>query len=78
MLKERNIQEEWVWRTLDNPEREEVWMDNNVHYFKTIPEHGGRFLHVVVNSHVSPKKVVTVFFDRKVRRQNETKSGQRK
>lgn len=42
--------------------------DNNTHYFKSIAEHGGRVLHVVVNPHVLPKKVVTFFFDRGARR----------
>ena len=68
MLKERNILEEWVWRTINNPDREDTGVDNNIHYYKDIPEHGGRILHVVVNPHVLPKKVVTVFFDRRARR----------
>jgi len=68
MLKERNIPEEWVWRTLNKPDWENAGEDNNIHYFKSITEHEGRILHVVVNPHVSPKKVVTVFFDRKARR----------
>jgi hypothetical protein len=69
MLKERGIPEEWVWRTLSHPDRQEVGIDNNIHYFKSIPEYGERFLHIVVNPNVSPKKVITVFFDRRVRRQ---------
>jgi hypothetical protein len=69
MLKEREIPEEWVWRTIDKPEWENIGKDNNIHYFKSITEHGGRILHVVVNPHVLPKKIVTVFFDRKARRQ---------
>jgi hypothetical protein len=69
MLKEREIPEEWVWRTINNSDREKAGEDNNMHYFKSIIEHDGRILHVVVNPHVSPKKVVTVFFDRKARRQ---------
>jgi hypothetical protein len=69
MLKERNIPEEWVLRTIDKPDWENIGDDNNIHYFKGIAEHKGRILHVVVNQHVSPKKVVTVFFDRKARRQ---------
>lgn len=69
MLKERNILEEWVWQTLNNPERKGTGTDNNIHYFKSIPEHGERVLHVVVNPLVPPKKIVTVFFDRKARRQ---------
>lgn len=68
MLKERNIPEEWVLRTINNADWENIGKDNNVHYLKSITEHGGRILHVVVNPHVSPKKVVTVFFDRKARR----------
>ncbi len=69
MLKERNILEEWVWQTLTNPERERIGMDNNTHYFKAINECEGRMLHVVVNHHVSPKRVITVFFNRKAGRQ---------
>lgn len=68
MLKERNIPEEWVRRTLDKPDWENIGEDNNIHYFKSIIEHEGRILHIVVNPHVLPKKVVTVFFDRKARR----------
>jgi len=65
---ERNILEEWVWLTINNPDREEKGVDNNTHYFKSISEHEERILHVVVNPHVSPRKVITVFFDRRARR----------
>ncbi|MBI5195290.1 MAG: DUF4258 domain-containing protein [Nitrospirae bacterium] len=68
MLKEREIPEEWVRRTINKADWENKGVDNNTHYFKRIDEHEGRVLHVVVNPHVSPKKVVTVFFDRKARR----------
>ncbi len=68
MLKERKIPEEWVWLTLDKPDWETREEDKNIHYFKSIPEYGERILHVVVNPQVSPRKVVTVFFDRKARR----------
>lgn len=69
MLRERDIPEDWVWETLDAPDRENVGADNNTHYFKSIEEYGGRFLHVVVNPRVSPKRIITVFFDRKARRE---------
>ncbi len=69
MLKEREIPEEWVWRTIDKPDWKNIGEDKNIHYFKSIDEHEGRILHVVINSHVSPQKVVTVFFDRRARRQ---------
>lgn len=68
MLKEREIPEEWVWRTINNPDWYNKGSDNNIHYFKCITEHEGRILHVVVNPHDSLRKVVTVFFDRKARR----------
>jgi hypothetical protein len=38
------------------------------HYIKAIPEHGGRFLRVVINHQVEPPRVVTLFFDRRLRR----------
>jgi len=69
MLKERNIPEEWLWRSVNDPDWENAGEDKNIHYFKSIIEHGGRILHVVVNPRVSPKKVVTAFFDRRARRQ---------
>ena len=65
---ERKILEEWIWSTINNPDREETGTDNNTHYFKSIPEHEEHILHVVVNPHVSPQKVITVFFDRRARR----------
>lgn len=56
-LKERNIPEEWVWRTVNDPDWENEGEDKNIHCFKSIIEHEGRILHVVVNPRVSPKKV---------------------
>ncbi len=55
MLKERDIPEEWIWRTIDNPDWKNIGEDNNIHHFKSISEHGGRILHVIVNPHVSHK-----------------------
>jgi len=69
MLKEREIPEECMRRTIDKSDWKNIGEDNNIHYFKSIAEHEGRILHVVVNPHVSPKKVVTIFFDRRARRQ---------
>jgi hypothetical protein len=68
MLKERNIPEDWVWKTLENPDWQNIGKDNNIHYFKSIAEHKERIIHVVVNPHCTPQKVVTVFFDRRARR----------
>lgn len=54
MLKERNIPEEWVWRTIREPDWQNVGKDNNVHYFKSIHEYENCILHVVKNPHVTP------------------------
>ncbi len=68
MLTERKISEEWVWRTVNSPDSRETGADNNTHYTKAIPEHGGRILRVVVNPQVVPNRIVTVFFDRRLKR----------
>jgi hypothetical protein len=78
MLIERNILEEWVWRTINTPDKKRRGEDDNVHYTKPIKERNGRFLHVVVNPNVQPNRIVTVFFDRRLKkeqvRKNETEN----
>lgn len=68
MLRERSISEQWVRLAIQSPDRVDVGEDSSLHYAKAIPEHGGRFLHVVVNPHTTPQRVVTVFFDRRLGR----------
>ncbi len=69
MLRERNIQEEWLWRTINSPDRKKKSFDDgNIHYTKTIKEKDGQVLHVVVNPNVQPNRIVTLFFDRRLRR----------
>ena len=69
MLKEREISEEWVILTINSPDKSEKRAeDNNWHYTKSIPERENRILRVVVNQEVNPYRVVTVFFDRRLRR----------
>ena len=70
MLRERNIAEEWVWRTIATPDSKHSGSDQNTHYMKAIEEHAGLVLHVIVNPHVKPRRVVTVFFDRRLGRKN--------
>lgn len=67
MMKERNIAEDWVWRVLNESENTFAGEDGNMHFTKAITEKESRVLHVVVNSSVSPKRIVTVFFDRRLR-----------
>ena len=46
--------------------------DNAPHYTKRIHERDGRVLRVVVNADVQPNRVVTVFFDRRLRQKTES------
>lgn len=66
MMQERMIQEAWVLRTVHSPEKMEEKRDDERHYMKRIPESGLRVLRVVVNPSLSPPRVITVFFDRRV------------
>lgn len=68
VMTERSIPEEWVLRTMDTPDNRQTGADGNEHYTRSIPESDGRILRVVVNENVKPKRVVTVFFDRRLRR----------
>ena len=68
MLKERGIQESWVKKALDQPETKTTHDDGTVHYTRAIEEFGGRHLRVIVNPDIQPQKVVTQFFDRRLRR----------
>jgi len=68
-MEEREIQKDWVGRTIGNPE---LIMPDPVdstvqRYFRTIPEFGGRVLRVAVNTKVDPACVVSVFFDRNMK-----------
>jgi hypothetical protein len=68
MLKERHILEEWVWRTIGSPDQTKRYSDGNMHYTRTIDERAGHILRVVVNTDARPNRVVTVFFDRRLRK----------
>lgn len=69
MLKERNIKEAWVKLAMEIPEKREGH-GGIVHYVRAIEEYGGRYLRVVVNSDVKPQRIVTLFFDRRLRRKS--------
>ena len=71
MLKERKIQEGWVKLVIENPEREEIKEDRTVHYVRAIEEYGGRYLRVVVNPDYKPRRIITVFFDRRMMRRSQ-------
>ncbi len=68
-MQARNIEASWIDETLCIPERLLPLADfyGNTHYLKQISDFGGRWLRVVVNPTVEPKRVVTIFFDRRVK-----------
>ena len=62
---------EWVERVLQQPERVEpdtVDVDLE-HRLGRIPEYDGRVLRVIVKKTTDPLRIVTCYFDRKMRRQ---------
>ena len=69
-MAEREIPTEWTERIVSEPElRTDDPNDRELErFFGRIPEREGRVLRVVVNTHVMPWKVVSVFFDRRMRR----------
>ncbi|MBI5839510.1 MAG: DUF4258 domain-containing protein [Chloroflexi bacterium] len=67
MMEERSISEDWVWHVLNDSENKFTGEDGNLHFSKAIVEKEDRVLHVVVNPAFSPKRIVTLFFDRRLR-----------
>ena len=74
MLIERNITEQWVNLAENNPDSIEDHEDGTRHYIKKIPDNDNRWLRVIVNVISEPNKEVTVFFDRRLKKLNESKS----
>jgi hypothetical protein len=68
-MQERNILELWIEETLVDPEKLLLIADShgNTHYLKRIQDFGDRWLRVVVNPNLTPKRIVTTFFDRRVK-----------
>ncbi|NOH01635.1 MAG: DUF4258 domain-containing protein [Chloroflexi bacterium] len=67
MMEERNISEAWVWEAINESDEIFTSEDGNLHFTKAITERENRVLHVVVNPSASPKRIVTLFFDRRLR-----------
>ena len=67
MLSERNILDQWVDRTLSDPDKIEDHEDGTRHYLKQIREYDNRWLRVIVSSVAEGPRAVTVFFDRRIR-----------
>jgi len=69
VIKEREIQPEWIQLVLTNPEKIEPDKEDNAleHTLAKIPEFGNRVLRVIYNKKASPLKIITVYFDRTMR-----------
>jgi len=67
MLVERNISEDWVERTLPNPDRVDEHEDGTRNFLKQIPDFGRRWLRIVVSFAIKPEQAMTAFFDRRLR-----------
>ncbi|MEK7763015.1 MAG: DUF4258 domain-containing protein [Nitrospirota bacterium] len=71
LRKRPTISLEWVERILLQPERVEPdTVDAELeHRLGRIPEYDGRVLRVIVKKATDPLRVITCYFDRKMRRQ---------
>lgn len=69
MLAEREIQQDWLEHTLNEPLLRQPDPDDATleRRYRRIPKCGGRVLRVVVNPVVEPVRVVSVFFDRSMK-----------
>lgn len=68
-IQERKLKTNWIQETLNNPDQTIPLADEhgNTHYLKQIEEFGNRYLRVVVNQTVEPNRIVTLFFDRRIK-----------
>jgi hypothetical protein len=66
MMTERGIKEEWITKTIAEPEAAELdpTRSDVRRAFRTIPENGNRILRVAYASIGDTVRVVTAFFDR--------------
>jgi Domain of unknown function (DUF4258) len=71
LRKRSTIRPEWIERVLQQPERVEPdAIDAELeHRLGRIPEYDGRVLRVIIKKTTNPLLVITVYFDRKMRRQ---------
>lgn len=72
-MRERKISEKWVEETMSFPDQILEKEDGTAHYIKRIIDNNNRWLRVIINKRALPHKVVTVFFDRRLRKEYENK-----
>jgi hypothetical protein len=69
VISARQLRLAWLEQVLNSPELVEADRDDPelVHHVGQIKEHGNGALRVVFNKSVSPVRIVTVYFDRKMK-----------
>jgi Domain of unknown function (DUF4258) len=69
VISARQVGPAWIEQVLDSPEVVEADRDDpeSMHHVGRIKEHGDRALRVVFNKSVNPVRIVTVYFDRKMK-----------
>jgi len=72
--KERRISDELIESCLEEPDCVERKCYGTIHYCKRFERLSGRWLRVVVNEYPVPPVIVTVFFDRRLRRVYDDKN----
>ncbi len=70
VIRERDIPPEWIEQVLHQPQKiEDDSSDTELeHRLGQIKQHGGRVLRVIINKTDDPIRVVTVYFDRAMRK----------
>ena len=71
MLQERSIAREWVDQVISAPDKFEEKEDGTCHFLKRISARENRWLRVIVNTRDKPNRLVTAFFDRRLRRNTD-------
>ena len=69
VISARQIRLAWLEQVLDSPDLVEADRDDPelAHHIGRIKEHGNRALLVVFNKSMGPVRIVTVYFDRKMK-----------
>ena len=69
VMAERDISQDWVEAVLDAPGFQAADPNDSsmIRFYGRVPERDNRVLRVVVNITIDPWRVVSVFFDRRMR-----------
>jgi len=68
-LVKRGISMEWLERAVKSPDHTETDATDPTlqHRLAVIPENGDRVLRVIINLNMTPVRIVTLYFDRKMK-----------